>query len=407
MLLLACCAAGCANRATNVASGPAPVEPILILVSFDGFRWDYPDRGVSPNLAALEARGVRAEGLIPAFPTKTFPNHYTMVTGLLPDHHGIVANTMWDPSFDGRFSMANRDAVQDGRWWGGEPVWVTAERHGQRTAPLFWPGSEAEIEGFSASHWLPFDGEMPNSDRVEWILDLVDRPADQRPSFLTLYFDETDIVGHNSGPDSEEIVDAIAVVDSALGLLVDGLDRRGLLETTNIVVVSDHGMSPTSRERVVFVDDYVDLETARIIDWNPVVALWPEEDDRIEVYESLRDAHPHLSVYWKDSIPPHFQYGSHPRIPPIIGIADDGWTISTHSFFDRVPEAADGGNHGFDHHAPDMQGIFVAAGPSFPEGVRVPAFRNVNVYLLVMEALGLPAAEGDGDFSEVDGILVD
>lgn len=407
LLLLVSLAAGCASGTTNVVSGPAPVEPILILVSFDGFRWDYPDRGVSPNLAALEARGVRAEGLIPAFPTKTFPNHYTMVTGLLPDHHGIVANTMWDPSFDGRFSMANRAAVQDGRWWGGEPVWVTAERNGRRTAPLFWPGSEAEIEGFSASHWLPFDGGMPNADRVEWILDLLDRPADQRPSFLTLYCDETDIVGHNSGPDSDEMLHAIAVVDSALGLLIDGLDRRGLLAHTNIVVVSDHGMSPTSQERVVFVDDYVELETARIIDWNPVVALWPDEEDLVDVYGSLRGSHPNVSVYWKDSIPAHFQYGSHPRIPPIIGIADDGWTISTHSFFDRAPEAADGGNHGFDHHAPDMQGIFVAAGPSFREGIRVPAFRNVNVYLLVMEALGLPAAEGDGDLSEVDGILAE
>ena len=407
LLLLASSVAGCASGTTTAASGPAPAEPILILVSFDGFRWDYPDRGVSPNLAALEARGVRADGLVPAFPTKTFPNHYTMVTGLVPDHHGIVANTMRDPSFDGRFSMANRDAVQDGRWWGGEPVWVTAERHGQRTAPLFWPGSEAEIEGFSASHWLPFDGSMANADRVEWILDLLDRPADQRPSFLTLYCDETDIVGHNSGPDSDEMLGAIAAVDSALGLLVEGLDRRGVLEHTNIVVVSDHGMIPTSQERVIFVDDYVDLETAGIVDWNPVVALWPDEEDMVDVYESLRDAHPHVSVYWKDSIPERFEYGSHPRVPPIIGIADDGWTITTHPFFDRAPEGADGGNHGFDNRAPDMQGIFVAAGPSFREGARVPAFRNVNVYLLVMKALGLPAAEGDGDFSEVDGILAE
>ena len=407
LLVLVSAVAGCASGTTNAVSGPAPVEPILILVSFDGFRWDYPDRGVSPNLAALAARGVRADGLIPAFPTKTFPNHYTMVTGLVPDHHGIVANTMWDPSFDGRFSMSNRDAVQDGRWWGGEPVWVTAERHGQRTAPLFWPGSEAEIDGFSASHWLPFDGSMSNADRVGWILDLLDRPAGQRPSFLTLYFDETDIVGHGSGPDSDEMLGAIAVVDSALGLLVEGLNRRGMLEHTNIVVVSDHGMSPTSQERVMFVDDYVDLETARIVDWNPVVALWPEEEDMVDVYESLRDAHPHVSVYWKDSIPERFEYGSHPRVPPIIGIADDGWTITTHPFFDRSPEGADGGNHGFDHHAPDMQGIFIAAGPSFREGARVSAFRNVNVYLLVMKALGLPAVEGDGDFSEVDGILAE
>ncbi len=407
IVLLVVTASGCANSSTDVVNRPVPAEQILVLVSFDGFRWDYPDRGVSPNLAALAARGVRAEGLVPSFPTKTFPNHYTIVTGLVPDHHGIVANAMWDPDFDGHFSMSNRDAVQDGRWWGGEPVWVTAERQGMPTAPLFWPGNEAEINGISPSHWLPFDGAMANADRVQWVLDLLDGPRDERPTFLTLYFDETDIVGHNHGPDSEEILGAIATVDSALGLLVTGLDDRGMLDRTNIVVVSDHGMIPTSQERVMFVDDYVDLETARPIDWNPVLALWPDEEDVDAVYLALRDAHPHVSVYWKDSIPDRFEYGSHPRVPPIICIADDGWTITTHSFFERAPEAADGGNHGFDHQARDMQGIFIAAGPAFREAERVPAFRNVSVYPLLMELLRLPAAPGDGDLSEVGGILAE
>jgi predicted AlkP superfamily pyrophosphatase or phosphodiesterase len=405
--LLVVAASGCANSSTDVVNRPVPAEQVLVLVSFDGFRWDYPDRGVSPNLAALAARGVRAEGLVPSFPTKTFPNHYTLVTGLVPDHHGIVANAMWDPDFDGHFSMSNRDAVQDGRWWGGEPVWVTAERQGMRTAPLFWPGNEAEINGISPSHWLPFDGAMANADRVQWVLDLLDGPRDKRPTFLTLYFDETDIVGHNHGPDSEEILGAIATVDSALGLLVTGLDDRGMLDRTNIVVVSDHGMIPTSQERVMFVDDYVDLETARPIDWNPVLALWPDEEDVDAVYLALRDAHPHVSVYWKDSIPDRFEYGSHPRVPPIICIADDGWTINTHPFFERAPEAVDGGNHGFDHQARDMQGIFIAAGPAFREAERVPAFRNVSVYPLLMELLGLPAVPGDGDLSEVGGILAE
>lgn len=388
-------------------SRPVAPDPILVLVSFDGFRWDYPDRGVSPNLKALAARGVRADGLVPSFPTKTFPNHYTMVTGLVPDRHGIVANTMWDPEFDGHFSMADRDAVQDGRWWGGEPVWVTAERHGIRTAPLFWPGNEAEINGISPSYWLPFDRHMSNGDRVRWVLDLLDRAGPERPTFLTLYFDDTDIVGHNIGPDSEAMDAAIAAVDSALGLLLRGLGDRGLLERTNLVVVSDHGMIPTSQERVMFLDDYVDLGIARPIDWSPVMALWPEPEDAEAVYRALRDAHPHVSVYWKDSIPDRFDYGSHPRIPPIIGIADDGWTIATHPYFERAREAIDGGNHGFDHESRNMQGIFVAAGPAFREGLRVPAFRNVNVYPLLMEILGLPALPGDGDLSDVEGILIE
>jgi len=404
---LAAAATGCANDTIDTGDTPPAGDQIVILVSFDGFRWDYPDRGMSPNLAALAARGVRADGLIPSFPTKTFPNHYTMVTGLVPDHHGMVANTMWDPSLEARFSMSNRDEVQNGRWWGGEPVWVTGERNGLRTAPLFWPGSEAEIEGISASHWLPFDGSVPNADRVQWILDLLDRPASQRPTFLTLYCDETDIVGHNNGPDSEEILGAIATVDSALGLLVEGLADRGLLERTDILVVSDHGMIPTSQERVMFVDDYVDLKTARPIDWGPLLALWPDEEDLADVYESLREAHPHVSIYLKDSIPDRFEYGSHPRVAPIVGIADDGWTITNHSYFDEDPKRADGGNHGFDHEAKNMQGIFVAAGPSFRSGPRVPAFSNVDVYPLLMKLLDLPAAPSDGDIARVEAILAE
>jgi len=406
-LVALACATGCSSKSLGARDASDPGASLVVLVSFDGFRWDYPDRGVTPNLEALSARGVRADGLIPSFPTKTFPNHYTMVTGLVPDRHGIVANAMWDPAFDGHFSMSRREAVQDGRWWGGEPVWVTAERNGVRTAPLFWPGNEAEINGFSPSYWLPFDGRMPNGERVRWVLDLLDRPEAERPSFVTLYFDETDIAGHNFGPDSEEMREAITTVDSAFGLLVSGLEDRGLLEHANILVVSDHGMIATSQERTIFVDDYVDLATARPVDWNPVLALWPEDEDMAAVYGALKEAHPHLSVYWKDSIPERFDYGRHSRVPPIIGIADDGWTITTHPYFERRPEEADGRNHGFDNAAKDMQGIFVAAGPAFRKGVRLEAFRNVDVYPLLMRLLSLPAAPSDGDLSRVSGMLVE
>lgn len=405
--LLAAAATGCTTGTTDAGDTAAADDQIVILISFDGFRWDYPDREVSPHLSALAARGVRADGLIPSFPTKTFPNHYTLVTGLVPDHHGMVANTMWDPVFEARFSMSNRDEVQNGRWWGGEPVWVTAERHGLTTAPMFWPGSEAEIGGVHASHWLPFDGSMPQAARVQWVLDRLDLPTDKRPSFLTLYFEETDIIGHNTGPDSEEILAAISSVDAALGLLVEGLESRGLLGRTNLVVVSDHGMIPTSQDRVMFVDDYVNLETARPVDWNPVLALWPEEEDVTAVYEALRHAHPHVSVFLKDSIPDRLEYGSHRRVAPIIGIADEGWTITNHPYFEQAPEAADGGNHGFDHEARDMRGVFVAAGPSFRKDARVPAFRNVDVYPLLMRVLGLPAAPSDGDLSRVEGVFAE
>lgn len=378
-------------------------RPIVVLVSFDGFRWDYPDRGVSPNLEALQRRGVRAEGLIPSFPTKTFPNHYTLVTGLTPGHHGIVANNIYDPVLERSFSLADRDEVQSPEWWGGVPVWVTAERSGCPTAPFFWPGSEAPIEGVSPTHWRPWEAAVTHVERVRWVLDRLDLPPGERPCFLTLYFDDTDIVGHNSGPDSEEILDAILRVDADLGLLMDGLEARGLADSVNVIVVSDHGMSATSPERMIFVDDYVDLETANPVDWNPVLALWPDPADVEAVYAALREAHPHLAVFLRDSIPERFQYGPGPRIPPILGVADAGWTISTRPYFESASAIA--GNHGYDPEARDMWGVFVAAGPAFVEGLRTPAIRNVDIYPLLMDILGLPASPNDGDLGEVEDIL--
>ena len=403
--LLAAALACTSDEAPPGRNESAAGSSTVILVSLDGFRWDYLDRGVTPNLDELAGRGVRAEGLIPSFPTKTFPNHYTLVTGLVPDRHGIVANTMYDPVFDARFSLFDRDEVQNGRWWEGEPVWVTAERYGHPTAPLFWPGAEAEIDGIRPTHWLPYDGRMSQVARVQWVLDLLDLPEEDRPVFCTLYFAETDDVGHAAGPDSDEILTAIASVDEAVGLLIAGLRTRDLLDRTNVVVVSDHGMISTSRKRVVFVDDYVDLAVAMPVDWNPVLALWPAEEDMEIVYEALHDAHPEMAIYRRDEIPDRFEYGSHRRTPPILGLAAPGWTITNHPYFDERPERADGGNHGFDNAAKGMQGLFVAAGPAFSNGVRVPAFNNTYVYTFLMTALGLPAASGTGDLAEVPGIL--
>lgn len=406
---VACLGAGglaCSSRAESPDSPPSIVQPV-IMVSFDGFRWDYPDRGFSPNLSDMERRGVRADGLIPSFPTKTFPNHYTLVTGLVPDHHGIVANTMWDPEFEAIFSMSLRAEVRDARWWGGEPVWVAAEKIGRPTAPLFWPGSEAPVDGYLPTHWLPFDGEMPHEERVDWVLDLLDLPPAQRPVFLTLYFSTTDHAGHFTGPESPETNEAIRMVDAALGRLLQGLRDRGIEDDVNVIVVSDHGMIETSRDRVIFIDDYIDLDIAEAVDWNPILALWPTEANLETVYEALKDAHPELAVYRRTEIPPDLHYGTHRRTPPILGVASAGWTITNRPYHNERPDRADGGGHGYDPAAREMQGIFVGAGPSFRRGMRVPAFRNVNVYPLLMAILQLPARPVDGDLSVVSDLLAE
>lgn len=381
------------------------IPPTVILVSLDGFRWDYLDRPVAPTLQAIARRGVRADGLIPVFPSKTFPNHYSMVTGLYPEHHGLVANNMYDPTDDSWYGLGDREAVGDSRWYGGEPVWVAAERAGQLTAPLFWPGSEAEIGGYRPRYWRPFDFEDRPDDLVEELLGRLDLPPDERPTFLTLYFHETDDFGHDFGTESPELDSAIAVVDQALALLVSGLEARGISDQVDLIVVSDHGMADTSSDRVIYLDDLIDLDRVMVSDWDPVVAIWPDSGAEASTYRRLQ-GHPHLTAYRRDSIPAHLHYRAHQRIAPLIGLADEGWSISTHRYVADHPGAFDGASHGYDPTVPSMYGLFVAAGPSFRSGVRSDPVANIDVYELMCAILGLTPAPNDGSLENVRHLLV-
>jgi len=402
-LLAAGVAAACAGRSPSVVTAEAH-GPAVLLVSIDGFRPDYLDPAVTPNLARLADGGVRAEALIPSFPTKTFPNHYTLVTGLRPDSHGLVANNVWDPDMQAQFGLGDREAVSNPEWYGGEPVWVTAERHGVTTATLFWPGSEAPIGGVWPTHWMPYDGDMPHRDRVEWVLARLAGDEGQAVGFATLYFSDVDDAGHWFGPGAPETADAAARVDSALGTLLRGLERRGL-EHVNLIVVSDHGMSPLSRDRMIFLDDYIDPRGTMVVDWNPVLAVWPDPAGIDSVYEALHGKHPHLNVYRRHEIPERYEFGSHDRVAPIIGIADPGWSIATRERFERNPDYYQGGNHGYDHMSEDMRALFVAHGPAFRRGTVVPPFPNVDVYELIMHVLGLPPAPGDGRLERVQAVF--
>src|SRR5258705_5802373 len=241
------------------------LEATVILVSFDGFRWDYPTKAPTPNLRRLMARGVHAQNLIPSFPSKTFPNHYTIVTGLYPGHHGIVANNIFDPSTGRTFATNRRAEVQDPMWWGGEPIWTLVERAGKSSAPLFWPGSEAPILGVRPRFWKPYDETLPAASRVSQALAWLDLPAAERPVFLSLYFEDTDAAGHQNGPDSPEVRAAIARDDGDVGSLVEGLTRRGILDGANIVIVSDHGLAPVDEAPVLALDD--NFATADQITW--------------------------------------------------------------------------------------------------------------------------------------------
>lgn len=383
-------------------------QPTVILLSFDGWRWDYETKAPTPNLRRVMARGVRAERLIPAFPSKTFPNHYTLVTGLYPAHHGIIGNSMHDPAMQADFSLSNRAAVGDGRWWGGEPLWVTAQRQGLLSATMYWPGSEAEIQGVRPRYWSLYDDKTapPNEERVARLLAWLDLPAAERPSFITGYFSDTDHAGHDRGPDSAEVRDAIIRLDAVLGRLLDGLEARGLLDRVNLVITSDHGMAATSPDRVIFLGDYLDLQTVTLVDTNPTIGVIPKTVSADEVYRRLAKAHPHLQVYRREETPEAWHFRDHPRIPAIVGVADDGWVVRRERPKPGDTPMKSGGAHGYAPDADSMHGLFVAAGPAFRGGgVTVPAFDNIHVYNMLAAALGLRPAPNDGDVAVARRVL--
>lgn len=371
-------------------------QPIVILVSIDGWKHDYLARADAPTLRALAGRGVRSEGLIPVFPTKTFPNHYTIVTGLYTEHHGIVANTMDDETIGERFTMSSATA-KDSRWWGGEPLWVTAEAQGLRTASMFWPGSEVEIKGVRPTHWKPYDDDYPHRDRVNQVLEWLRLPAPERPAFITLYFSEVDTVGHRQGPESQAVLEAAARIDVEMAALVDGVRALGLDDLVHYVIVSDHGMAQLSADRVIVLDDYLDMRTVQTIDGSPVIGLVPRTGTADDIVAALRGKHPHLSVYRREETPAHLHYRAHPRIPPVLAVADDGWTLATRAQVDGwQPDRVFGGAHGYDPALKSMQGLLIVAGPSFRQGVVVPPIENIHLYEMMARVLGVTPAPNDG-----------
>jgi predicted AlkP superfamily pyrophosphatase or phosphodiesterase len=385
---------------------PAAEAPLTILVSFDGWRWDYASRAPVPNLRALMARGVRAEGLISVYPSKTIPSHYSMATGLYPGHHGMIANVIRDPSSGHVFRRTDRVEVINPMWWGGEPIWNTAQKQGLVAATMFWPGSEAPVGGMQPRYWREFDGSVSAAARVDQVLTWLDLPQDQRPSLLTLYLDEVDLMGHWYGPDSRQVRDAIVRTDAELGRLVEGLTTRGLLGRANVVVVSDHGMAPTTQRQTIFVDDYVSLDDIEIADINPTLGVAPRPGRDAAVYRALSTAHPRLSMYRAQDTPESWHLRDQPRVPPITGVADEGWVVLRRAdFAEYWKRSPTGGQHGYDPRTPSMRGLFVAAGPAFKAGAVVPAMENVNVYRAVALALGIEPRDTDADPAEVAALL--
>jgi predicted AlkP superfamily pyrophosphatase or phosphodiesterase len=407
--LLQACATGPA-----VAPQPGAVRearpPVTILVSLDGFRPDYLERGVTPVLSRLATEGASGS-MRPSFPTKTFPNHWTLVTGLRPDRHGIVANKMGDPARpEETFTMASDDPF----WWNGaEPIWLDAERVGIRTATQFWPGSNvaiggtrpdpksSDVEGGARpTDWQQYNQAIGPEQRVNGILDWLRRPAAIRPRFLTLYFETMDEAGHDFGPHDPRIAAPLADVDRHIGELVEGLAALG--QPANLVIVSDHGMAPTSSERVVTIGTLLSNDHYRALEWGPYLGLDAQPGHEATVRKALLVPHAHMQCWDKGAIPPRLHYGRHPRVPAIICLAETGWMIAA-----KPPEEPfERGEHGFDNFAPDMAALFIGHGPAF-RPTRLEPFDNVDVYPLLRQLLGLPPkADVDGSAASFEGALV-
>lgn len=371
--------------------------PVVILIALDGFRPDYLDRGVTPNLSGLAKRGVHA-AMRPSFPTKTFPNHWTLVTGLVPDHHGIVANRLEDPARPGEvFTMASDDPF----WWNAaQPIWVAAEKAGVRTATMFWPGSNvgwggAKPKGYGPiaggvwpRDWQQYNQAISNEQRVNAVLDWLRRPAAIRPQFITLYFDTVDTAGHEFGPDDPRTTDAVAAADRNIGDLLTGL--KGLGQSANLIVVADHGMASVSSERVIALDAIADPALYRVIESGPYASLVATPGNEAKLEAALLAPQQHFQCWKKDQIPARLRYGTHPRVPPLLCLAELGWSIQP-----TAPKGAfTGGAHGYDNAAPEMAALFIASGPRFAAGVKLESFDNVDVVPLLRNLLGLPAATG-------------
>ena len=398
--LLALALAACAGLG---APASAPQTPLL-LISIDGLRPGDITPESMPHLTRLGQTGVRAEGMQPSYPALTFPNHYTLITGLRPDHHGVTHNSMWDMQL-GEFRVANREAVSDGRWWGGEPVWIGADKAGLRTAVLYWPGSEAEIEGLRPDRWRPYDGDTTAEWRADTVAGWLLEAPSTRPDFVAMYFDKVDDASHYYGPASAEADAARRDTDAAIGRLVNALQARGLLDRINTVIVSDHGFADVPSANVIAVEDMIDIQAARADSIGQVVTFAPNAGFEAAAAQRLLGRHDHYECWKKSELPARWHYGTHSRVPAIVCQMDVGWDALPRGQIERRLAAGPRGSHGYDPALPQMRASFIAHGPAFRPGTRLPVFDNVDVYPLLMKLLHVKPAPNDGDVHVFDAVL--
>lgn len=384
-----------------LAGAPLRAAAPLLLISLDGFRWDYCERypRETPTLQKLRRNGVTSEGLIPVFPSNTFPNHYSIVTGLYPTSHGIVNNDFFDAEAGRFFRFTQRAIVGDPHWWGGEPIWVSAIQQGRKAAAAFWVGSEAPIKGVRPTHWRVFDYRIPFEQRLDELAGWMRAPEPERPAFVAFYLEEANGAGHAHGPDSPPVAAAVKLLDERLRAIRARLARDGA--DPNLIIVSDHGMTRVDRHRVVILEDHLDLADVQVDFDGSVAGLRPRSGDIAALLRQAR-ALPHSDAFRVEDLPARLRIQPGPRVPPVWVLAHEGAHVVMRGTFDRLSKRYSEygylpGDHGYDPALRSMHGFFLAHGPAFRSGVRLPAMESIHVYNLMCAVLGLTPAANDGD----------
>ncbi|KAL6974531.1 Hydrolase [Sarracenia purpurea var. burkii] len=353
-------------------------HPVVLLISSDGFRFGYQYKTQTPNINRLIENGTEADmGLIPVFPTLTFPNHYSIVTGLYPAYHGIINNYFVDPHTGEAFTMGSHEP----KWWLGEPLWETVANNGLKAATYFWPGSEVKKGSWVCPKDLCkfYNGSVPFEERVDTVLSYFDLPISEIPAFMTLYFEDPDHQGHQVGPDDPQITDAVARIDRMIGRLIQGLEKRGVFEDVTIIMVGDHGMVGTCDKKLIFLDDlapWIEIPRDWVQSYSPLLAIRPPEwfspsDVVAKMKEGLNsgkvDNGEYLKVYLKEDLPSRLHYSDGDRIPPIIGLIQESFKVEQK----RSKRKECGGAHGYDNAFFSMRTVFIGHGPQFPRGSKM------------------------------------
>ncbi len=368
--------------------------PYLVVVSLDGFRWDYPDSFPTPNLKKIEAQGLKARSIIPCFPTVTFPNHYSLATGLYPEHHGIVHNVFYDPALNITFSSADTKTVYDARFYGGEPIWITAQKQLMKSAGFYWVGSYAPIGGMHPTYWKNWSTFFTYEQRVDTVIHWLSLPTAVRPHLIMLYIEQPDQSGHSYGPFSPETRAMVMHLDSIVGDLINKIKALPVGNRVNVIITSDHGMSKVNEKSEIFLDHYIKSTWyARITGGPPSIMIDPLPGFEDSILSHLSKV-PHLSVWKKSEVPARLHFNNNPNIGQLVLLADSTYLMVWSAV------ANEAGAHGYDNSNTDMHAIFYAMGPAFQSGT-YPSFKNVDLYPLMAYILKLTPVTTDGDLQEV------